>query len=35
VYRNEAAKNPDVCALRDWVVATFAQDLDEQMSAVA
>jgi LysR family transcriptional regulator, glycine cleavage system transcriptional activator len=35
VYRNEAAKNPDVCALRDWVVATFAEEQDEQMSAVA
>ena len=33
VYRSEAASNPDVCALRDWVVAAFAQD--EQMSAVA
>ncbi len=33
VYRPEAASNPDVCALRDWVIATFAQD--EQMSAVA
>ena len=35
VYRAEAAKNPDVCALRDWVIATFAQDQDERMSAVA
>jgi LysR family glycine cleavage system transcriptional activator len=35
VYRNEAAQNPDVCALRDWVVGTFAQDSDERMSAVA
>ena len=33
VYRTEAASNPDVCALRDWVIATFAQD--EAMSAVA
>jgi LysR family glycine cleavage system transcriptional activator len=35
VYRAEAEKNPDVCALRDWVIATFAHDQDEQMSAVA
>lgn len=33
VYRADAGTNPDVCALRDWVVDTFAQD--EQMSAVA
>jgi DNA-binding transcriptional LysR family regulator len=35
VYRNDAANNPDVCALRDWVTATFTQDRDERMSAVA
>jgi DNA-binding transcriptional LysR family regulator len=35
VYRAEAAQNPDVRALRDWVIATFAQDRDEAMSAVA
>jgi DNA-binding transcriptional LysR family regulator len=35
VYRAEAAQNPDVRALRDWVVATFAQSADEAMSAVA
>jgi DNA-binding transcriptional LysR family regulator len=35
VYRLEAASNVDVCALRDWVVATFAQEPDEKMSAVA
>lgn len=35
VCRTEAAKNPDVCALRDWVIATFVHDLDERMSAVA
>jgi LysR family transcriptional regulator, glycine cleavage system transcriptional activator len=35
VYRNDGAKNPDVCALRDWVVATFSHDQDERMSAVA
>lgn len=33
VYRADAADNPDVLALRDWVVATFAED--EEMSAVA
>ncbi len=33
VYRSDAASNPDVCALRDWVVEAFAQD--EEMSAVA
>ena len=33
VYRSEAASNPDVCALRDWVVDAFAQD--DEMSAVA
>jgi LysR family glycine cleavage system transcriptional activator len=33
VYRREDAENPDVLALRDWVVDTFAQD--EEMSAVA
>jgi DNA-binding transcriptional LysR family regulator len=35
VYRADAEKNPDVCALRDWVVTTFAHDQDEEMSAVA
>jgi hypothetical protein len=35
VYRSEAAQNPDVCALRDWAIDTFAQDRDEEMSAVA
>jgi len=35
VYRAEAAQNPDVRALRDWVIATFALDRDEAMSAVA
>jgi LysR family transcriptional regulator, glycine cleavage system transcriptional activator len=35
VYRPEAAQNPDVCALRDWVIATFSRDQDEEMSAVA
>jgi LysR family glycine cleavage system transcriptional activator len=35
VYRAEAVQNPDVRALRDWVIATFAQDRDEAMSAVA
>jgi LysR family glycine cleavage system transcriptional activator len=35
VYRAEAEKNPDVCALRDWVMTTFARDQDEEMSAVA
>jgi DNA-binding transcriptional LysR family regulator len=35
VYRAEAAQNPDVRELRDWVVATFAQRADEEMSAVA
>lgn len=35
VYRSDAAESPDVCALRDWVIATFAQAQDEQMSAVA
>jgi len=35
VYRAESEKNPDVCALRDWVIATFAHDEDERMSAVA
>jgi len=33
VYRPEAAQNPDVCALRDWAIDTFAPD--EEMSAVA
>jgi LysR family glycine cleavage system transcriptional activator len=33
VYRPDAAQNPDVVALRDWVVANFAED--ESMSAVA
>jgi LysR family glycine cleavage system transcriptional activator len=33
VYRADAASNSDVCALRDWVVETFAER--EQMSAVA
>ena len=35
VYRAEAAQNPDVRALRDWVIATFAPTGDEAMSAVA
>ena len=35
VYRSDAAENPDVCALRDWAVATFSQPQDEEMSAVA
>jgi LysR family transcriptional regulator, glycine cleavage system transcriptional activator len=35
VYRSEAAQNPDVCALRDWVIDTFAQERGEEMSAVA
>jgi LysR family glycine cleavage system transcriptional activator len=35
VYRNDAAGNPDVCALRDWVIATFAEHEAEPMSAVA
>jgi LysR family glycine cleavage system transcriptional activator len=35
VHRADAEKNPDVLALRDWVIATFAHDQDEQMSAVA
>lgn len=35
VYRADAERNPDVCALRDWVIATFAHDQDEEMSAVA
>jgi DNA-binding transcriptional LysR family regulator len=35
VYRSDAAHNPDVCALRDWVIETFADDEDERMSAVA
>lgn len=35
VYRPEAAQNPDVCALRDWVIATFGDDQHERMSAVA
>jgi LysR family glycine cleavage system transcriptional activator len=35
VYRAEAAQNPDVCALRDWVIDTFAQEQSERMSAVA
>jgi len=35
VYRAEAAQNPDVRELRDWVVATFDQRADEEMSAVA
>jgi LysR family transcriptional regulator, glycine cleavage system transcriptional activator len=35
VYRSEGADNPDVCALRDWVIGAFAQIQDEQMSAVA
>jgi DNA-binding transcriptional LysR family regulator len=35
VYRPDAAQNSDVCALRDWVITTFAQDRDERMSAVA
>ncbi|HEX5046341.1 MAG TPA: LysR substrate-binding domain-containing protein [Gammaproteobacteria bacterium] len=35
VYRNDAAQNPDVCALRDWVTATFTQERDERISAVA
>ncbi len=35
VYRLDAAQNSDVCALRDWVIATFAQNQDERMSAVA
>ncbi len=35
VYRPDGAENPDVCALRDWVIATFAQTPGEQMSAVA
>ena len=34
-YRAEAAQNPDVRALRDWVIATFAESGDEAMSAVA
>jgi LysR family glycine cleavage system transcriptional activator len=33
VHRPDAAANPDVIALRDWVVANFAED--EEMSAVA
>jgi LysR family glycine cleavage system transcriptional activator len=35
VYRNDAAGNADVCALRDWVIATFAEHEAEPMSAVA
>ena len=35
VYRNEAASNPDVVALRDWVTATFTHEQSERMSAVA
>jgi LysR family glycine cleavage system transcriptional activator len=35
VCRAEAESNPDVRALRDWVIATFANDQDERMSAVA
>jgi DNA-binding transcriptional LysR family regulator len=35
VYRHDAAQNPDVVALRDWVIATFAPEQDERMSAVA
>jgi LysR family glycine cleavage system transcriptional activator len=35
VYRSDAGHNPDVCALRDWVIETFADDEDERMSAVA
>lgn len=33
VHRPDAVANPDVIALRDWVVANFAED--EKMSAVA
>jgi DNA-binding transcriptional LysR family regulator len=33
VYRRDAAHNPDVTALRDWVTAMFA--LDERSAAVA
>ena len=35
VYRNAAANDPDVCALRDWAIATFAEQEAERMSAVA
>ncbi len=37
VYRPQSAHNPDVCALRDWVVATFVRDrgVSGEMSAVA
>jgi DNA-binding transcriptional LysR family regulator len=35
VYRGDAAQNPDVAELRDWVIATFAPERDERMSAVA
>ena len=35
VYRADAAHNADVCALRDWVLATFVPERDEEMSAVA